>query len=177
VTNSSEHAELEGSDETMPSDLGATAVRDVCAVLNGLLADAFGLYLKTKNFHWHVSGPHFRDYHGLFDDLAEQVFAMTDPLAERVRKAGGTTLRSLNQAAEMTRVQPNEAEHVSAPKMIAELVRDNRGFLQNLRDAHAIADHHDDVATASLVEIWIDEAEARIWFLHQTSRDPECNRK
>ena len=175
MTNSAEHVEAGGGYDRMPTDFGATAVRDVCAVLNGLLADAFALYLKTKNFHWHVSGPHFRDYHGLFEDLAHQVFAMTDPLAERVRKTGGTTLRSLNQAATMTRVRPNEADYVSTVEMLAELVRDNRAFLENLRDAHAIADHHEDVATASLLETWIDECEGRIWFLYETSREPTCS--
>ena len=171
----SDRGEPAAGDDAVPTDLGVVAVRDVCAALNGLLADALGLYLKTKNFHWHVSGPHFRDYHGLFDDLAKQVFAMTDPLAERVRKSGGTTLRSLNQAAAMTRVRPNEAEHVASVEMLAELVKDNRAFLDNLRDAHAIADHHEDVATASLIESWIDEAERRIWFLHQTSRPAVCS--
>ena len=158
----------------VPTDLGENAVKAVCASLNALLADAFGLYLKTKNFHWHVSGPHFRDYHELFDDLAQQVLAMTDPMAERVRKSGGMTLRSLNQAALMTRVRPNEAGYVTPAEMLAELVRDNRGFLENLRDAHAIADHHEDVATVSLIESWIDKTERRIWFLHETSRPGTC---
>jgi starvation-inducible DNA-binding protein len=147
---------------------GWNAIAALSEALNGVLADAFGLYLKTKNFHWHVSDRQFRHYHLLFDEQAGQILAMTDALAERVRKIGGSTLRSLNQAAAMTRVPPNENERVAAADMLAELHVDNRAFLEALRDAHAMADHHDDVATASLLENWIDQAEQRIWFLRES---------
>jgi starvation-inducible DNA-binding protein len=153
-----------------PTDLGPNAVGDISAALNLLLADAFALYLKTKNFHWHVSGPHFRDYHLLFDEQAGQIFAMTDPLAERVRKLGGKTLHSAGQLARLTRVLDNDADFVEPSDMLAELRDDNRDFVARLRAAHAVAEEHGDVATTSLLEVYIDETERRLWFLFETSR-------
>jgi starvation-inducible DNA-binding protein len=145
--------------------LGHNAVNDIAKELNALLADAFALYFKTKNFHWHVSGPNFRSYHLLLDDQATQIFAMTDSLAERARKIGATTLRSVNQVAEMTRIAPSHDEKLAAPAMLAELMSDNREFIRFLRHGHAQCDNHGDVASASLIENWIDEAEQRHWFL------------
>ena len=153
-----------------PTDLGDNAVKDIAGALNGLLADSFALYLKTKNFHWHVSGPNFRDYHLMFDQQATQIFEATDDIAERVRKIGGTTLRSLNQAASMTRVVANDASYVEPADMLAELMEDNKAFVRSLRAAHELCDEHDDVATESLIENWIDEAERRVWFLYETMR-------
>jgi starvation-inducible DNA-binding protein len=153
-----------------PTDLGPTATRDVAAALNLLLADAFALYIKTKNFHWHMSGPHFRDYHLLLDEQGEQIFAMTDPLAERVRKLGGATLRSIGQIARMQRVSDNDAEYVTAQDMMAELRDDNKQLLAAMRGAHEVCDEHNDVASASLIENWIDETERRIWFLFEATR-------
>jgi starvation-inducible DNA-binding protein len=147
--------------------LGANSVHDISASLNALLADMFGLYLKTKNFHWHVSGPHFRDYHLLLDDQASQIFAVTDPIAERVRKLGGTTLRSVGHVARLQRVTDNDANRVSAKEMLMELYEDNTQLAQRMRDAHALCDDLGDVASASLLETWIDEAEGRAWFLHE----------
>lgn len=153
-----------------PSDLGDNAVRDLSGGLNELLADVFALYLKTKNFHWHVSGPHFRDYHLLLDEQAGQIFAMTDDIAERVRKIGGTTLRSIGQIARLQRVKDNDADYVDPLDMIAELRDDNRDLITRLRSVHDLADEHNDVATASLLENWIDETERRHWFLFESSR-------
>lgn len=153
-----------------PTDLGEDAVRDVSGALNALLADCFALYLKTKNFHWHVSGPHFRDHHLLLDEQAQQIFAMTDPLAERVRKLGGTTLRSIGHVAKLQRVLDNDAGYVDPQDMLAELRDDNGALAGNLRTAHDLCDEHRDVATASLLETYIDEAERRRWFLFEASR-------
>ncbi len=155
-----------------PSDLGANAVGDISAALNLLLADVFALYMKTKNFHWHVSGPHFRSYHLMFDEQGEQIFAMTDPIAERVRKIGGTTLHSLAEAARMTRVLENDKEYVDPSDMVAELRDDNKDLIARLRAAHDVCSEHNDVASTSLIEQWIDEAERRTWFLFETSRRP-----
>jgi starvation-inducible DNA-binding protein len=138
--------------------------------LNLLLVDAFALYIKTKNFHWHMSGPNFRDYHLLLDEQGDQIFAMTDPLAERVRKLGGTTLRSIGQIARMQRVLDNDAEYVTAQDMLAELRDDNKQFAAAMREAHAVCDENEDVASASLLEVWIDEAERRTWFLFEATR-------
>jgi starvation-inducible DNA-binding protein len=149
---------------------GANAVKDISTALNGLLADSFALYLKTKNFHWHVSGPHFRDYHLLLDEQATQIFATTDPLAERVRKIGGATLRSIGHIARLQRVADNDAENDSAQTMLTELRKDNLQLVGNLREAHALCDEHGDVASASLLEVWIDEAERRAWFLLEATR-------
>ncbi len=156
-----------------PTDLGDNAVKDISGALNGLLADSFALYLKTKNFHWHVSGPHFRDYHLLLDEQAEQIFAATDDIAERVRKIGGTTLRSINQAAAMARVKPNDADYVEPADMLGELMEDNKGYVRSLRAAHHLCDEHNDIATASLIENWIDESERRVWFLYETLRSAQ----
>ncbi len=153
-----------------PTDLGDNAVGDISGALNALLADAFALYLKTKNFHWHVSGPHFRDYHLLFDEHADQIFAMTDELAERVRKIGGTTLRSIGQIAKMQRVLDNDADYVTPEDMLAELRDDNKTAVAKMRAAHALCDEHNDVASASLLENFIDQGERRVWFLFEASR-------
>jgi len=154
-----------------PTDLGADAVHDLSAALNTLLADMFALYLKTKNFHWHVSGPHFRDYHLMLDEQAEQIFATTDAVAERVRKIGGTTLRSIGHIARLQRVLDNDAEFVTPLDMLAELRDDNKQLTASLRATHGVCDEHGDVATASLLEVWIDEAERRTWFLFEASRN------
>ena len=153
-----------------PSDLPASATRDIAAAMNIILADVFALYVKTKNFHWHMSGPHFRDYHLLLDEQAEQVFAMTDPIAERVRKLGGLTIRSVGQIARIQRVRDNDAEYVEPSDMLAELREDNKALAERLREAHDVCDEHRDVATASLIEVWIDEAERRTWFLFESGR-------
>jgi starvation-inducible DNA-binding protein len=153
-----------------PTDLGANAVGDISAALNLLLADAFALYIKTKNFHWHVSGPHFRDYHLLFDEQADQIFAITDAIAERVRKVGGKTIHSTAEIARMTRVLENEKDYVEPSDMVAELRDDNKDFIAHLRAAHEVCSEHNDTASTSLIEQWIDEAERRHWFLFETSR-------
>jgi starvation-inducible DNA-binding protein len=153
-----------------PTDLGSQATKDISAALNLLLADFFALYLKTKNFHWHVSGPHFRDYHLLLDEQADQLYATTDPIAERVRKLGGTTLRSIGQISRFQRVADNDADYVTAPDMLAELREDNQQLAARMRQAHHVCDEHGDVATASLIEVWIDDAERRVWFLYEAGR-------
>ena len=153
-----------------PTDLGANATRDVSAALNLMLADVFALYLKTKNFHWHMSGPHFRDYHLLLDEQSDQIFAMTDPIAERVRKIGGQTLRSIGNIARLQRVQDNDAEYVSPLDMLAELRDDNKQLAASMREAHGVCDEAEDVASASLIEVWIDETERRTWFLFEATR-------
>ena len=153
-----------------PSDLGDNAVRDLSGALNELLADVFALYLKTKNFHWHVSGPHFRDYHLLLDDQGSQIFAMTDPIAERVRKIGGTTLHSIGHIARLQRVKDNDADYVDPLDMIAELRDDNRDLVARMRAVHDLTDEHNDFATSSLLDVWIDETERRHWFLFEMSR-------
>ena len=153
-----------------PTDLGADATRDISAGLNLLLADMFALYLKTKNFHWHMSGPHFRDYHLLLDEQADQIFATTDTIAERVRKIGGATLRSIGHIARLQRVLDNDAQYVTPLDMLAELHDDNEQLATRLRQVHGLCDEYGDVASASLIEIWIDEAERRVWFLFETIR-------
>jgi starvation-inducible DNA-binding protein len=157
-----------------PSGLGANATKDIGAALNALLADMFALYLKTKNFHWHVSGPHFRDYHLLLDEQGSQIFATTDDIAERVRKIGGTTLRSIGHVARLQRLTDNDAEYVTPQDMLAELKEDNQQLIQHLRSTHGVCDEHGDVATASLIETWIDEAERRVWFLFEAGRRGEA---
>jgi starvation-inducible DNA-binding protein len=152
------------------SDLPDAATRDISAALNALLADTFALYLKTKNFHWHMSGPHFRDYHLLLDEQADQVYATTDPIAERVRKLGGTTIRSIGHIARLARVLDNDAEYVEPLDMLAELRDDNQSIAARMRETHGLCEELRDVATASLLEIWIDEAERRTWFLFEASR-------
>ena len=153
-----------------PTDLSEEAVREISTALNAILADSFALYLKTKNFHWHVSGPHFRDYHLLLDEQGEQIFATTDELAERVRKIGGTTLRSIGQIAKLQRIRDNDEKFVSPLDMLRELMNDNKAVAQAMRAAHDIADKHEDVATASLLETFIDDTERRTWFLFEASR-------
>jgi starvation-inducible DNA-binding protein len=153
-----------------PWDMGATASKNLSGVLNALLADVFALYLKTKNFHWHVSGPHFRDYHLLLDEQADQIFATTDPLAERVRKLGGTTLHSIGHIARLQRLPDNDAEYVDPLDMLGELRDDNKSLIKSMRTTHILCEGHGDVATASLLEVWIDEAEKRVWFLYEASR-------
>lgn len=155
---------------TTPTSLSADATRDIAGALNILLADMFALYLKTKNFHWHVSGPHFRDYHLLLDDQGAQIFATTDVIAERVRKIGGATLRSIGHVARLQRVLDNDADFVTPLDMLAELRDDNVQLVARLRGAHSLCDEHGDVATASLLEVWIDEAEQRVWYLFEASR-------
>jgi starvation-inducible DNA-binding protein len=156
-----------------PTDLSDNAVPVISNALNTLLADAFALYLKTKNFHWHVSGPHFRDYHLLLDEQAEQIFAATDEIAERVRKIGGTTLRSIGEVAKLQRVKDNDAEFVPPREMLRELMNDNKAMAHNLREARDIAEEHDDVGTTQLLETFIDQAERRTWFLFEASRTDE----
>jgi starvation-inducible DNA-binding protein len=153
-----------------PTDLTAAATKDIVGAMNAILADAFSLYLKTKNFHWHMSGPHFRDYHLLLDEQADQLYAMTDPVAERVRKLGGTPLRSIGHIARLQRVLDNDAEYVEPSDMLAELRDDNKTLAARLREAHNVCDKHRDIATASLIEVWVDETERRTWFLFEASR-------
>jgi starvation-inducible DNA-binding protein len=152
-----------------PTDLGSNAVRDISGALNILLADMFALYVKTKNFHWHMSGPHFRDYHLLLDEQAEQIFATTDAIAERIRKIGGTTLRSIGHIGRLQRFLDNDADYVTPLDMLAELRDDNKQLAANLRGTHGLCDEHGDVASASLLENWIDEAERRTWFLFEAT--------
>ncbi len=153
-----------------PTDLKAAATRDVAGAMNAILADVFAMYLKTKNFHWHMSGPHFRDYHLLLDEQATQLYAMTDPIAERIRKLGGTTLRSIGHIARLQRVADNDAGYVEPLDMLAELGEDNKTLAARLREVHEVCDTHRDIATASLIEVWIDETERRTWFLFESSR-------
>jgi starvation-inducible DNA-binding protein len=153
-----------------PSNLGSNASKDIAAALTALLADVFALYIKTKNFHWHMSGPHFRDYHLLLDEQSEQIFAMTDDIAERARKIGGTTLRSIGHIAKLKHIEDNDADFVTPEDMLAELKEDNLMLTQRMRETHDVCDEHGDVATASLLENWIDEAERRTWFLFESTR-------
>jgi starvation-inducible DNA-binding protein len=153
-----------------PTDLKPAATKDIAGALNGILADVFALYMKTKNFHWHMSGPHFRDYHLLLDEQADQLYAMTDPIAERIRKVGGTTLRSIGHIARTQRVLDNDAAYVEPEDMLAELREDSTTLTARLREAHNVCDEHRDIASASLIEVWIDETERRAWFLFEASR-------
>ena len=153
-----------------PTDLSSEAVRDISQKLNEVLSDVFALYLKTKNFHWHVSGSHFRDYHLLLDEQGDQIFAITDDIAERVRKMGGTTIRSIGHIGRLQRIPDNDADYVTPDDMLAELRDDNRRLITSMRETHDLCDEHGDVATASLLENWIDEAERRTWFLYEASR-------
>jgi starvation-inducible DNA-binding protein len=154
-----------------PTDLKPQATRDISAALSGLLADVFALYLKTKNFHWHMSGRHFRDYHLLLDEHGDQIFAMTDPIAERARKIGGTTLRSIGQIARQQRILDNDADYVDPQDMLAELREDNKQLVAIMREVHNVCEDHGDVATTSLLEVWIDESERRTWFLFEATRN------
>ena len=153
-----------------PTDLTAAATKEISAMMNAILADVFALYLKTKNFHWHMSGPHFRDYHLLLDEQADQLYAMTDPIAERVRKIGGLTLKSIGNIAQLQRVSDNDADFVEPSDMLAELREDNKSLAERLREAHNVCEEHRDIATASLIEVWIDETERRTWFLFESDR-------
>jgi starvation-inducible DNA-binding protein len=152
------------------TDLSPEATKDISAAMNAILADVFALYVKTKNFHWHMSGPHFRDYHLLLDEQADQLFAMTDPIAERVRKIGGMTIRSTGEIGRMQRVLDNDADFVEPHDMLAELADDNRTMAARLREAHGLCDEYEDIATASLIEVWTDETERRAWFLFEATR-------
>ena len=152
------------------TDLSAAAVKDISGTMNSILADVFALYVKTKNFHWHMSGPHFRDYHLLLDEHGDQLFAMTDPIAERVRKLGGITLHSIGEISRNQRVLDNDAEYVEPLDMLAELAEDNKTMVARLREAHNVCEEHRDVATTSLIEVWIDETERRAWFLFEATR-------
>ncbi|TCV91454.1 starvation-inducible DNA-binding protein [Luteibacter rhizovicinus] len=159
------------ADLRTPSGLGADATRDISAGLNALLADVFALYFKTKNFHWHMSGPNFRDLHLLLDDQSDQIYAIVDDVAERVRKIGGTTLRSVGHASRLQRLSDNDADFVTPGDMLAELREDNMRLAAFMRETHGLCDEYGDVATASLLENWIDEAERRVWFLFETGRN------
>ena len=157
-----------------PSDLKSPASTNIAAGMNGLLADVFALYMKTKNFHWHMSGPHFRDYHVMLDEQAEQLYAMTDPIAERIRKVGGMTLRSIGHIARTQRIVDNDADYVEPSDMLAELCDDNQAVAARLREVHDLCDEHRDIASASFIEGWIDETERRTWFLFEASRPPDA---
>ncbi len=171
--NSTKTAELRQKRDiplTVPTDLTRSAVKDIAGAMNAILADVFALYLKTKNFHWHMSGLHFRDYHLLLDEHSDQLYAMTDPVAERIRKLGGLTIKSIGQISRIQRVLDNDADYVDPADMLAELAEDNQTLAARLREAHNVCDEHRDVATASLIEVWIDETERRTWFLSEIKR-------
>jgi starvation-inducible DNA-binding protein len=153
-----------------PSDIEPAAVTEITGALNALLADVFSLYLKTKNFHWHMSGPHFRDYHLLLDDHGDQLFAMTDDIAERVRKIGGTTIRSIGHIARLQRISDNDADYVTPGDMLSELHENEKALTLSMRAVHALCDDAGDVATASLLENWIDQSQRRSWFLFEATR-------
>jgi starvation-inducible DNA-binding protein len=167
-----EATELRKAPLYTPSDLNPNAVKDISGALNILLADAFALYLKTKNFHWHVSGPNFRDYHLMLDEQGDQIFATTDEIAERVRKLGGTTIRSIGHIGRLQRVLDNDADYVTPMDMLAELREDNKQLAASMRETHDLCDEHSDVGSESLLENWIDEAERRVWFLFEAARSP-----
>jgi starvation-inducible DNA-binding protein len=171
--NSTKTAELRQKRDiplTVPTDLARSATKDIAGAMNAILADVFALYLKTKNFHWHLSGPHFRDYHLLLDEHGDQLYAMTDPIAERIRKLGQLTIKSIGHIARIQRVLDNDADYVDPDDMIAELAEDNQTLAARLREAHNVCDEDRDVATASLIEVWIDETERRTWFLTEIKR-------
>jgi starvation-inducible DNA-binding protein len=170
-TKTSELRQRRNAPLATPTDLTRSATKDIAGAMDAILADVFALYIKTKNFHWHMSGPHFRDYHLLLDEQADQLFGMTDPIAERVRKIGGLTIKSIGHISRLQRVLDNDAEYVDPPDMIAELAEDNETLAARLREAHNVCDEHRDVATASLIEVWIDETERRTWFLSELKRD------
>ena len=158
-----------------PTDLSDQAIKDLSVALNGLLADTFALYVKTKNFHWHISGRHFRDYHLLLDEQSDQIFATTDQLAERVRKIGGTTLKSIGQVAKLQTIKDNNEDYVPPREMLRELMEDNKHMAAAMRKAHKLADDHEDRGTAQLLELFIDETERRTWFLFEASRQEGAN--
>src|SRR5499433_1701758 len=173
MTKARDAAALRVAPLDTPTDLRSNAVPEISGALNILLADMFALYLKTKNFHWHVSGPHFRDYHLLLDEQGEQIFAATDAIAERVRKIGGTTLRSIGHIGRLQRIEDNDADFVTPKDMLAELRDDNKQLVAHMRETHDLCEERGDVATASLLEVWIDEAERRTWFLFEAARVAE----
>jgi starvation-inducible DNA-binding protein len=170
MTPSQEVLERQKAPLAVPSDIEPKYVKDLTGALNALLADVFSLYLKTKNFHWHMSGPHFRDYHLLLDEHGEQLFEMTDDIAERVRKIGGTTIRSIGNIARLQRIRDNDAEFVTPDDMLAELMDNEKALTMSMREVHNLCDDAGDVATASLLENWIDESQRRHWFLFETTR-------
>lgn len=155
---------------TTPSDLDPSAIKQISEAMNTALADVFTLYLKTKNFHWHVSGPHFRDYHKLLDQQSQQLFAMTDPMAERIRKIGGPTIKSIGQIARLQQLSDNDADYVEPHDMLSELCEDNKALATRLRQAHEVCQEHQDYATTSLIENWLDETEERVWYLYEATR-------
>jgi starvation-inducible DNA-binding protein len=160
-----------------PTDLKPAATKDIAGAMNAILADVFALYLKTKNFHWHMSGPHFRDYHLLLDEQADQLYAMTDAIAERVRKIGGSTLKSIGHISRIQRVQDNDVDYVEPQDMLAEVREDNKELTARLREAHNVCEEHRDIATASLIEVWIDETERRTWFLYEAARQSGSSKR
>ncbi len=164
------HPESKAAKVNVPDGFPSEEVKNLSSVLNALLADVYALYIKTKNFHWHMSGPHFRDYHLLLDEQGDQIFAIADDIAERVRKVGGTSIRSIGQISKLQRISDNDQEFVPARDMLLELHGDNRTLVESLRSAHEVADKANDYATTSLIEVWIDEAERRAWFLFEATR-------
>src|SRR5438876_1603980 len=172
-TKTSDLLHERGAPLATPTDLTRSATKDIAGAMNAILADVFALYVKTKNFHWHMSGPHFHDYHLLLDEHGDQLFAMTDPIAERIRKIGGPTLKSIGHISRVQRILDNDAEYVEPSDMLAELADDNKTVAARLREAHNACDEHRDMATASLIEVWIDETERRTWFLSETKRHSE----
>jgi starvation-inducible DNA-binding protein len=164
------HEANKAAKTNVPDGFPSEQIKNLSSVLNALLADVYALYLKTKNFHWHMSGPHFRDYHLLLDEQGDQIFAIADDIAERVRKIGGTTIRSIGHIAKLQRITDNDQEFVPARDMLLELHGDNRAFVESLRSAHEVASKANDYATTSLIEVWIDEAERRAWFLFEATR-------
>ncbi|QIQ20303.1 Dps family protein [Zophobihabitans entericus] len=166
---------LQRASLVIPTDLGKEASRDISAAMNAILADVFALYLKTKNFHWHVSGPHFRDFHLMFDEQGAELFAMTDAIAERVRKLGGMTLRSIGHIAKLQRIDDNDANYVEPSDMLAELCQDNIALVSRLREAHNVCDQYNDTGTSGLIDGWLDEAERRAWFLFEAGRKPDSS--
>ena len=171
MSTTKERIALQNAPLKVPTDITPKSVVDITGALNALLADVFTLYLKTKNFHWHMSGPHFRDYHLLLDDHGDQIFAMTDDIAERVRKIGGTTIRSIGNIARLQRIPDNDAEYVTPKDMLSELREDEKALVSSMRSVHTVCDEAGDVATASLLENWIDQGERRIWFLYESTRE------
>jgi len=170
MSTTKERVALQKAPLKVPTDIAPEAVADITGALNALLADVFTLYLKTKNFHWHMTGPHFRDYHLLLDDHGDQLFAMTDEIAERVRKIGGTTIRSIGNIARLQRIPDNDAEYVTPKDMLSELREDEKALVSSMRAVHTVCDEAGDVATASLLENWIDQGERRVWFLFESTR-------
>ena len=171
--NTEETLILRNEELGTPTDLSADAVRDISAELRALLADVFALYVKTKNYHWHMSGPHFRDYHLLLDEQSDQIFAMTDPIAERGRKIGGSTIHSIGEIKRLQRLLDNDEAYVTPRDMLAELHGDNKQLVSEMRRTHELCEQYNDVATASLIEVWIDETERRAWFLYESTRTTE----